>query len=117
LLPVLFAAISLLLTACGGNPLQDVVDEINSDDAMHTELEGLYKVHAEAQGSSTIIVKFQAEFEELATPEVSQVVSDEAASGFQAAVKEMGEAGISEPAVVLDFLDMNGNSVYTRRFS
>ena len=117
LLLLLSVTVSLFLNACGGNPLQDAVDEINSNEAMHADMDGFYKVHAEAQGESTIVVKFQAEHEELATPEVSQVVSDEAASGFHSAVQEMRKAGISDPTVVLEFLDMNGNQIYTRRFS
>jgi len=107
----------LFLAACGGNPLQDAVDEINSDEAMHADLEGFYKVHAKTQGESTIVVTFQTELEELSTPEISKTVSDEAAAGFLAAVKEMQKAGISNPAVVLEFLDMRGNPVYTRTFS
>jgi len=122
LLPVIFlsilsVALSLLLVACGGNPLQEAVDEINSDEAMHAELDGLYKVHAEAQGESTIKVVFRAELEELATSEISQLISDEAASEFLAAVDEMRKAGISEPAVVLEFLDLGGNIIYVRTFN
>jgi len=109
--------LAVVLTACGGNPLQDAVDEINADEAMHAELEGLYTIHAEAQGDSTIVVRFKAELEELATPEIAQIVSESATSEFQEALREMQKAGIRDPEIVLEFLDMNGNLLYEHRFS
>ena len=117
LLIMLSVALAIVLTACGGNQLDKFVDEINSGEAIHAEFEGLYKVHAETRGNSTIILVFQAELEELATPEVSQIVSDEAASESRAAVEEMRNAGISEPSVILEFLDKSGNLIYVRQFS
>jgi len=114
---VLSVATLFAMTACGANPLQDAVDEINSNREMHEDLEGLYKVHAEVRERSTIVVSFRAEIEELATPEVSQIVSDEAASEFQAAVREMHKAGVSDAAIVLEFSDTDGNLIFTREFS
>ena len=117
LLIALVGAFTLVLTACGGNPLVRAVDEINADEALHAELQGLYAVHAVAEGDSTLKVVFQAEIEELATREISEAVSNEAASQFQIAVEEMRRAGISEPAVVLEFFDMGGSLIYVRYFS
>jgi len=117
MITVLILVLSVVLTACFGNPLQDAVDDINNDEEMHAGLEGLYIVYAVAQGDSTIIVSFQAELEELATPEVAQAVADGATWEFEEAVREMEKAGISEPEVVLEFLDMDGNMLYVRKFS
>ena len=110
----------LSLTACGDDPakvLRDAVNEINSDESMHAELEGLYTVRAEARGDSTIVVVFKAELEELASVEVSEIVSEGGASEFQLAVDEMRKAGISNPKVILEFLDMSGTLIYSREFS
>jgi len=107
------------LAACGDSSekiLKDAVDEINSDESMHSALEGLYTVRAEARGSSSIVVVFKAELEELATAEVSKAVSEEVTSEFQDAVNEMRKAGISSPKVILEFLDMGGQLVYTHEY-
>jgi len=113
----LLVVLSMILTACNSNPLQDTVDEINADESMHAALEGLYTVHADTQGDSTIVVTFQAELEDLASPEVAEAVSDGVVSEFQDAVQEMQKAGISDPAIVLEFLDTGGNLIYARKFS
>ena len=110
----------LSVAACGSNPgdvLRDAVNEINSDESMHAALEGLYTVRAEARGDSTIVVVFKAELEGLASAEVSQAVSEEAGDEFQDAVDEMRKAGISNPKVILEFLDMNGTLIYSHEFS
>jgi len=114
---VLSVVLTAILAACGGNQLEKIVEELNSDEAMHAELEGLYKVHAETRGDSVIAVIFRAEMEELATPEVSQIVSDEAASEFRAAVDEMRNAGITDPEIILEFLDMSGAVIFVRQIS
>ncbi|MCL2820664.1 MAG: DUF4854 domain-containing protein [Oscillospiraceae bacterium] len=118
-LPVFILAIVLVftLTACNRDVLQEAVDEINSDESLHAELEGLYNVRAEKRGDSTIVVVFKAELEELATAEISQVVAEGGASEFQKAVEEMRKARISNPKVILEFLDMSGSLIYTREFN
>ena len=108
------------LTACGNNTMtliHDVVDDINSNDSLHSALNGLYTVHAEAQGVSTIIVTFQAELEDLESPDVAEAISNDIDSEFQNAVSEMKSAGIPEPAIVFEFLDMDGELLYTRKFN
>jgi len=117
----IFVLIAVLLifiiAACGGDPLQDLVDEINADESMHEELEGLYIVHAEARGESSIVIKFRAELEELADPAVTEAVSESVASEFQEALQEMRNARISDPKIVLEFFDMGGNLIYSHEFS
>jgi len=114
-----FLIIAMLVSACGDSThalLQETVDEINADEEMHAELEGLYTVHAEVQGSSTILVVFKAQHEDLASAEVAQTVSDNVVTEFQDAVTEMLSAGILDAAIVLEFLDTEGNRVYIRKF-
>ena len=122
LLVVTVIVLVLSLTACGSsnnpaNVLRDAVNEINSDESMHAELEGLYTVRAEARGDTTIVVVFKAELEELADAEVSKAVSEHAGAEFQVAVDEMRKAGISNPQVILEFLDMSGVLIYSHIFS
>jgi len=119
---LLIVSITILLfaiTACEDNNaiLQKAVDDINSDDAMHSRLEGYYRVHAEARGSSTIVVVFVAEHEDLATAEISQTISEGVTSEFQVAVEEMRNAGISDPKVVLEFFDSEDVLIYNHIFS
>jgi len=115
-LTVMIILTLIVLIACGGNPLQDAVDEINADESMHEELSGLYKVCAEKRGESSIVVVFNAELEELATPEVSKAVSEGGASEFRVAVEEMRKARISNPQVILEFFDLDGFLIYTHIF-
>jgi len=117
---LMFSAILLtfLLTSCGGNPLQDAVDAINSDEAMHVEMEGLYTLHAETRGDSAIAVIYRAELEELASLEVAQaMISGGVSAEFQNAVSEMKNARITDPKVIVEFLDTNGNLIYSHEFS
>lgn len=116
-LAVFVMVLCAALIACGGNALQEAADGFNSDEAMHAELEGIYTIHAQASGDSTVVVTFRAELEELAAPEVAQTVSDSAASEFQAAIQEMRNARITDPIIVLEFLDTTGNLIYIREFS
>ena len=109
--------LSFALAACGSNPLLDAVDGINSDESLHKALEGLYTVRAEARGDSTIVVILRAERNELADPEVAKSVSDSAAPEFQNSVRSMREARIHDPIIILEFLDMGGNLIYSREFS
>ena len=108
---------AVVLVACGVDALQKAVDIINSDEEMHAEMAGLFTVYAEARGNSTMVVTFKAEMEELATVEVAQAGADAAASDFQVAVEEMRNARITDPKVILEFLDMDGNLLYSREFS
>jgi len=121
LLLIVTAIVFLLsLTACVNNAvnvLKETVDEINSDESMHAELEGLYAVRAEVRGDSAVVVIFRAELEELASPEVSKVISESVSSEFQLAVDEIRKAGISDPMVILEFQDLGGNLIYTHVFS
>jgi len=117
LLSVLLVMLSIATIACFGNTLQDIADELNADEELHAGLDGLYTIHAIAQGDSTIIVSFQAVLEELATLEVAQAVAEGAALEFQEAVQEMEKAGVPAPEVVLEFLDMDGNMIYIRKFT
>ena len=123
LLTALAIVLAVALIACGSSSntnkvLQDAVEEINSDESMHKSLEGLYKVHAEARGDSTIVVVFKAELEELASREVSEFISGDkdVVSGFREAVDEMQKAGVANPKVVLEFQDMDGQLIYTHNF-
>ena len=109
--------LTITIAACGGDPLQEAVDMINDDESMHEELEGLYTVRAEARGSSTIVVIFRAEMIELADPAVAEAVSESAESEFQAALREMRNARISDPKILLEFQDMDGVLIYTHEFS
>ena len=109
--------LSLASVACGGNPLLDAVEGINTDESLHAALEGLYTIRAEARDDSTIVVILRAERDELADPDVAESVSDSAAAEFQNSVRSMREARIHDPKVILEFLDKNGNLIYSREFS
>jgi len=116
LLVSLVIILTLSLAACGRDVIQDAVNEINADQSMHDELSGLYKVRAEKRGDSAIAVVFNAELEELATPEVSKAVAEGGASEFRVAVEEMRKARISNPQVILEFFDLNGILIHTHIF-
>lgn len=108
---------SLSLIACGSDLLQDAVDGINTDESLHAQLEGLYTIRAEVRSETTIAVIFRAQRDELATPEAAKTVSDNGASEFQYSVRGMREARIHDPKLILEFLDMDGNLIYSREFS
>jgi len=118
-LSVLSLAILLIfaLTACNRDVLQEAVDEINNDPELHGLLEGLYTIRAEKRGDSSIVVIFKAELEELADPDVSEAVAKEGANEFQRAVEEMRKARITDPKVILEFLDLSGILIYTHEFN
>ena len=103
--------------ACSRDVLQEAVDEINSDENLHTEMRGLYTVHAEKRGESAIVIIFNAEHEELSTAEISKTVAESVAREFQNAVEEMRKAMIKDPEVILEFFDLNGNLIYTHIFN
>ena len=114
LISILLAA---TLTACGGDVLQEVVNEINSDREFHEALSGLYTVRAEKRGKSAIAVVFNAQLEELATTELSRTVVEGGAKEFGNAVNEMRKARISDPEVILEFFDLNGIMIYSHVFN
>ena len=117
-LVVLAVLLAATLVACGPPSMQDIVDDVNSDEDLHNSLAGLYAFLAEARGDSTIALIFRAEMEELATPEVAQLSADTAGPEFQNIVlPEMRNAGISDPIVVLEYQDMDGVLIYSREFS
>ena len=105
------------LAACGRDVLQEAVDEINNDPDLHAGLEGLFTVRAEKRGDSTIVVIFKAELEELATVEVSEAMAEGGAKEFREAVEEMRKARITDPKVILEFLDLSGTLIHTHEFN
>jgi len=113
LLSILFVS----LVACRNNALNDAVDELNNDQSLHAQLDGLYTVRAEARGSSTIVIIFLAQQEELADIEISQAVSESAAPEFEYTLGEMKNANIRNPKIVLEFLDTGGGLIYRHEFS
>ena len=119
---IIITAVLLIfsLTGCRNDStelIREAVDSINTDEKMHREMEGLYKVHAEARGDSAIVIVFKAEREDIATLEISQSVSEKGAPEFKQAVEVMKESGIKDAKVVLEFYDQSNKLIYNHVFS
>ena len=114
---ILVVLLSVALVACGNDALQQIVEEINNDTGMHNELRGYFTVRAEARGPSTVVVVLRAERNELEDPEVAELMAVSGESFFREAVREMRAARISNPILLLEFLDMRGIIIYTHEFS
>ena len=117
ILIVLVIASTMMLIACGDDALQRAVDIFNSDEELHNDLAGLFIVYAEAKDGSTMVVTFRAEDEEVATIDVAEAGANAAAPLFRAAVNGLRNARISDPKVIVEFLDMSGALIYSREFS
>ena len=115
------AVIALIfsLAACGdgSNALQKAVDEINEAEANNSAMEGIYNIYAEARDESTMVVVFEAEMPVLANPEVAKDAAEAGAEAFQASVEELRRARVTDPKIILEFLDMEGELIYSREFS
>jgi len=107
----------MMLIACGDDALQRAVDIFNSDEELHNDLAGLFIVYAEAKDGSTMVVTFRAEDEEVATIDVAEAGANAAAPLFRAAVNGLRNARISDPKVIVEFLDTSGALIYSREFS
>ena len=114
---LLVIVFTIALTACNDDILQEVVDNLNNETDLHDGLQGIYKIRAEKRGNSAIAVIFTAELEEIATAEVSQIVAEGGADEFQEAVEIMRKARISNPEVILEFINMSGILIYTHVFN
>jgi len=117
LLIILVIVLTVTVVACGADALQRAVDIINSDEELHEDLAGLFTVYAEAKDGSIMIVTFRAEAEDVATIEVAEAGANAAAPLFRAAVNGLRNARVSDPKVLLQFLDLDGSLIYSREFS
>jgi predicted small lipoprotein YifL len=126
ILSVIILVFSLAACGSGGNPtdadskkaLDELVSETNNTfKEQASDYEGIYIVYAEARGTGTMAIIFQAEDPVFETLEFSETIAEGLAPTYSALPKVMRLGGINDPEIVVEFLSMDGDLILSQEFT
>ena len=118
----LVLVLSIALVGCGGpkvDSMQSIVDELQEDlSAMKSALGDTMDIDITANGS-TLIYTFSY-LTDIGDPAAIKddlaVATEQQSSVYEELVTTLKDAGINSPSVVIEYLDMNGDEIYSKEF-
>ena len=98
--------------------LTQLVNQTNEGlKSMADQLQGIFKVSCEARGSGSMAIIFQAQAHDYESIDIINQIAESVGQVYSALPQGMLALGITEPSVIIEFLDMDGAVVFNKEFT
>ena len=120
LILVILMTLTLILTGCGGNPLQKVVKEAQAEiPALEKQFGGMMEIAIEARGENTLVYvyKYTMDIGDISAAKgaLESAMSVQTAV-FDGLVQDLKKAGVKDAAIVVEYVNVDGTMIYSAEF-